>query len=918
MKFLGSLFICLFVLSAPLIQAPKDVDDAITYLDSFEDNSLEKQTLSAFTSFKKGTAVEKHENLVLFPLLMQGLNPKAKFHLENLFKHMRAELEPSAGTPRGRGRMPQGGVPVRAIHPAAPARNHDEEYAYQVAREEASKAAQPYVFASAPSLSSKAPFSTGRSTSPARHTKPPPVFGRTWYSFERPEASPSDLDEKRKQIEADEALARQLAAQELSPRSGRSVPVRGRSSSPSTRVRSTVPVADTDVSPRAYTSRMPLSSGRISKTAADFFVYYFQDYVESTSRCAYTSDRLRAPWNNGDVVTLESIIGRPDADGMTMTGGLNFDEAEECHCWIQWAFPSQNPSRFNNQAPLSSATIQASFKRNQRLMGALKNSFKFYLNFMGLNLDETVDGIISFRERANFAARIKNILDHPHNFARISRIISSLMEHGLEKYAQAFAIYLTTELPTKNTRFRTKTSSSWSYWKDNAGFTTPSAAASKSRPPSPQRHLTPPDISRKEALARGTAAKDSRKYAGGGSGLRMRSPSPDEPDTSGDAELARALEASDRRSTPMRRSPSPEARSSGRRVVTDDEPSSRGRSSPERRYGRSSSVSALDRPSYESESRIAATRRAAVNARIMANPRSFVVTPLPCASQSGVDCGYHGSANGTTLAQHTQQRGTFKGVAFEPQGMISRMKEDFLRSGRLVDAETRSSALAYGNVEAFTRFLLTKTEQRTIYQNTQNPLLYFTPLDYLQNTMECEKINTAQTLVRFIEASDKNFQLIRKTVERRYRNYTGDLVFPNSEGDDRLIDISAGEGITMAMLKDTLSLLTETKRSLKHALSGRYDLIHPKPLIDAIQAFRAGKKLIITWLIHSGGGIGHWICLGFEQGRDDRINVYKINSSDSRGSFPELDEDAKRFIYDLKTFEIPKFEENASLRDLFA
>ena len=562
MKFLGSFFICLIVFSTPWVQGPK-VDDAINFLKDFGPHTQQRQALSTYESFKIGTLSEKQEKAQLFPFLLDGVDATTKMHIQNLLDDMNTELRSSAGAPRGRivvskdargrpragsparaypgallptrpespkasayhppkpgfslaaqylpttrGRMPQSGLPVRAVHglTTPTTRDPDEAYAYRVAQEEASLAARSYASGPSPSPAFAKAAPRAHSPSPSYKPAPPPVFGKpstpayNTYSG----AWSSDLDTREAQMKADEEFARSLVAAEPSPRPPeRKVPVRGRSAGLGRKTTT----SGTYPSATAYPVHMPRSSSGINKRAPDYFVYYFQDYVESTSKCAYTSYRLRTPWNNKDVVPLESIIGRPHPDRVSMTGGLSFSEAEDCHCWVQWAFPSQDSSEFNPEAPLSNAAIQRVFRSNPRLMNALKNSFKFYLNFMGFDLHESMSGVITFRERSDFSERIKNFLDHPHNFYRVSRIISSLMQHGLEKYGQAFAHHLTAILPTKNDQFARLTSqinpsagmSAQSHWIEKA--TTTFDAPSKSRSPSPRRHLPEPDTSADEALA---------------------------------------------------------------------------------------------------------------------------------------------------------------------------------------------------------------------------------------------------------------------------------------------------------------------------------------------------------------------------------------------------------------------------------
>jgi len=105
------------------------------------------------------------------------------------------------------------------------------------------------------------------------------------------------------------------------------------------------------------------------------------------------------------------------------------DEALEIsHDWIQWLFPLAEPSRFNRDAPLLTATDIAAFRSDLFLRAHLLKSLERFLAFLGLTI--SADGTVA--EGANLSARIRDVWAYPnHNWMRISRVLRSLHLLGL-------------------------------------------------------------------------------------------------------------------------------------------------------------------------------------------------------------------------------------------------------------------------------------------------------------------------------------------------------------------------------------------------------------------------------------------------------------------------------------------------------
>lgn len=128
--------------------------------------------------------------------------------------------------------------------------------------------------------------------------------------------------------------------------------------------------------------------------------------------------------------------GAPDAAGRTLDGILAWDDErlEGVHDYIQWAFPTRQPSGVNPLAPLvTDATVRA-FERDAALRARLRRSLDRMLAFYGLrwnadrvDIDERV-----FPARARVWLRPGN-----HNHLRLTRIMDSLAALGLRGEALA-------------------------------------------------------------------------------------------------------------------------------------------------------------------------------------------------------------------------------------------------------------------------------------------------------------------------------------------------------------------------------------------------------------------------------------------------------------------------------------------------
>jgi|SRR6478736_1421128 len=98
------------------------------------------------------------------------------------------------------------------------------------------------------------------------------------------------------------------------------------------------------------------------------------------------------------------------------------ENLESCHNYIQWAFPLEEPSKFNLEAPLLTADTIAAFKDlpilGDQVHHMLHRMWKFYFQF-----NDKIGDWITPRN---------------HNFLRITRILKFLRTVGYTREADFF------------------------------------------------------------------------------------------------------------------------------------------------------------------------------------------------------------------------------------------------------------------------------------------------------------------------------------------------------------------------------------------------------------------------------------------------------------------------------------------------
>ena len=137
---------------------------------------------------------------------------------------------------------------------------------------------------------------------------------------------------------------------------------------------------------------------------------------------------------------MERIVsffsGHPDPAGRTLAGILEWDDnrLEAVHDYVQWLFPTRQPSGVNPLAPLVTDATVAAFERDPALRVRLRQAFDRMLLFYGLRWSE---GRIEIDD-SRFTARARVWLrPGNHNHLRLTRIMESLATLGLTAEARA-------------------------------------------------------------------------------------------------------------------------------------------------------------------------------------------------------------------------------------------------------------------------------------------------------------------------------------------------------------------------------------------------------------------------------------------------------------------------------------------------
>ncbi|XP_075384457.1 opioid growth factor receptor [Tenrec ecaudatus] len=109
----------------------------------------------------------------------------------------------------------------------------------------------------------------------------------------------------------------------------------------------------------------------------------------------------------------------------------DYELLEGNHSYIQWLFPLREPGVNWHAKPLTLREIEA-FKNCPEVMERFVQAYELMLGFYGVQLEDRDSGAV--RRAHNYQKRFQNLNWHSHNNLRITRILKSLGELGLEHY----------------------------------------------------------------------------------------------------------------------------------------------------------------------------------------------------------------------------------------------------------------------------------------------------------------------------------------------------------------------------------------------------------------------------------------------------------------------------------------------------
>jgi len=129
-----------------------------------------------------------------------------------------------------------------------------------------------------------------------------------------------------------------------------------------------------------------------------------------------------------------------DSRGRSIESIWAFDDAalESVHDFIQWLFPTRKASAFNAEAPQLSDADVAEFRDSPELQARLRRSLEVMLRFYGLRRVSGTVGVVRIQPAADLATRGPRWWSAGnHNHLRLTRIMDSLAELGLEHESRA-------------------------------------------------------------------------------------------------------------------------------------------------------------------------------------------------------------------------------------------------------------------------------------------------------------------------------------------------------------------------------------------------------------------------------------------------------------------------------------------------
>ncbi|KAM4842653.1 opioid growth factor receptor [Thomomys bottae] len=125
----------------------------------------------------------------------------------------------------------------------------------------------------------------------------------------------------------------------------------------------------------------------------------------------------------------------------------DYDILEDNHSYIQWLFPLREPGVNWHAKPLTLREVQE-FKNSKEVTERLVRAYELMLGFYGIQLEDRSTGAV--RRAPNYQLRFENLNSRSHNNLRITRILKSLGELGLERYQAPLVRFFLEETLVRN------------------------------------------------------------------------------------------------------------------------------------------------------------------------------------------------------------------------------------------------------------------------------------------------------------------------------------------------------------------------------------------------------------------------------------------------------------------------------------
>ncbi|CCG84637.1 protein of unknown function [Taphrina deformans PYCC 5710] len=183
---------------------------------------------------------------------------------------------------------------------------------------------------------------------------------------------------------------------------------------------------------------------------------FIRGYPNQGTSSSSTSSHLNLDFYN------DKIPMRPDNVTISQVHSSwfgQYDTLESRHGFIQWLFPIREHGVNPQASPLTAYEVS---QITDTMRNRMRKSLDLMLDFYGMQI---VDGeTLQLGRTDRYRDRYENLLTSTHNYLRISRILKSLSEFGLERYNVPILLFFLVEHGKRELNTRGLSSSLDNYW----------------------------------------------------------------------------------------------------------------------------------------------------------------------------------------------------------------------------------------------------------------------------------------------------------------------------------------------------------------------------------------------------------------------------------------------------------------------